>query len=257
MTVSKNNIRKEILHNLKTIGFSEREARIYLFLTEKLETTPYIISQALSIPRATVYQNLETMRKQGVVIASRKNGTLHYSPESFTKLKDIMETKQKALHAVLPQLQTLVSTSTLHEPSSHVYLGTEATKQVWEDMLESYRIQKITHTYVTSSIRIYESYGNYFTNWIERRKNISHLTTHLIFPESERNNPSLTGPFKNEQFKFLPDEFLYPGEITVYGNKTAVFFFDKDEPYAIVLQSPEIADIFTRTLKILWLTAKE
>ena len=257
MTQTLHDLRKDVVGHLKILGLSEREADIYICLTERLETTPYIISQALSIPRTTVYQTLETLRAQGLVLTSKKNGVKYYSPESFHRLKELVETKKRALQMVLPQLQLLSSSARLHEPTSHVYLGIEATKQVWEDMLESYRSRKTTQSYVTSSVRIYEAYGQYFTDWLNRRKSISRLMTYLIFPESERNSASLTGPFEGERFRFLPDEYLYPGEITVYGDKTAIFFFGGEQSYAIVLHSPEIADIFTRTLKLLWTAAQE
>jgi sugar-specific transcriptional regulator TrmB len=249
-------MKKDVLKNLRDLGLSEREACVYLCLVEKTETTPYVVATELSLPRTTVYQTLEKLRRQGLVLASRKNRTRYYSPESFARLKELVETKQKALQLALPRLQALADASRLHEPTSHVYLGLEATKAVWEDMLEVYRKQKVALAYGTGSVEIYRLYGAYFSEWVERRWKLR-MKTLLIFPESQRSALPFERHPDREDIRFLPDEFLYSGEITVYGSKTAVFSFDGERTYAIVIDSPEIAEIFTRTFRLMWQAAKE
>ncbi len=249
-------MKKELLSQLRDIGLSEKEASIYLCLVEKLETTPYIASTALSLPRTTVYQTLEKLRKQGLVLSSKKNGVRHYSPESFSRLSALVESKRKALQLALPQLQALADSSRLHEPTSHVYLGLEATKAVWEDILETYTKRRPSIAYGTADTRMYRLYGEYFSDWIRRRWELP-MTTLLIFPQSQKGSLPFKANPEKEQVKFLPDEFLYSGEITVYGDKVALFCFDEERTYAIVMHSPEMAEIFTKTLKFMWHAAQE
>lgn len=246
---------RELLKNLNDLGFSDREALIYMALVKRLETTAYDLAKILSLPRTTVYQTLEKMRKQGLVLTSQKNKVLHYSTESFSHLSDLVEIRKKALALVIPKLQELSSKSGLKEPTSHVYIGLEATKTVWEDILLEYKNKSIKQTYGTATSKIFTIYGNYFFDWVKRRRNLK-LFTGLIFPESDRNKIPVGNEVEKESFRFLNDEYLYPGELTVYGNKTAIFSFDKKEPHVIVIESPEVAEIFNRMLKLMWSVSK-
>lgn len=246
---------KELVKNLRDLGFNEREALIYIALVERVECTAYELAQTLSLPRTTIYQFLEKMRQRGIVLVARKNKVRHYSAESFSRLKELVEIREKALNLVLPQLQELTLGARLREPTSHVYLGLAATKAVWEDMLHVYAVKKIVQTYVVVAPVVFSVYGDYLIDWVERRRKLS-VCTMFVVPESARNKWPIAVRDDKEKARFLADEYLYPGEITVYGNKTAIFSFDKKQPYVIVIDSPEIAEIFIRNFKLMWRVAK-
>ncbi len=62
----------ELLLVLKTIGFSDCEARIYLAVLELKEALPSSISKRLKLKRPSVYVILERLEGKGLLYAIKK-----------------------------------------------------------------------------------------------------------------------------------------------------------------------------------------
>ncbi len=242
---------------LRQYGLSQNEARVYIFLLKKIEGSAYEIAEALGIPKTTVYDTLEGLKKSGLVSNFQKNGTRFYTPENLNRLEEILNQKQTALQEVAPILRNYVEEARLKGPSVKFYIGKKNAKIIWEDMIETYTRKKPRVAYGISHFgELEKMFPRYIYNWIERRRKFP-MITKLIFPESDRKNVEGFVDPKTEEVRYIPDNFLYPGEVTTYGDKVGIMTFDKKEPQTIIVESKELREMFERNFEFMWEMAKK
>lgn len=242
---------------LRQYGLSQNEARVYMFLLKKIEGSAYEVSQALTIPKTTVYDTLEGLKTLGLVTSFQKNGTRFYTPESLNRLQDILTHKQAALQEVAPILKTYVEEARLKGPSVKFYVGKKKAKVIWEDMLETYTKNKTRVAYGISHFgELEKMFPRYIHDWITRRRKFP-MMTKLIFPESDRKEVENFVDSRVEEVRYIPDNFLYPGEVTTYGDKVGIMTFGKSEPQTIIIESKELREMFERNFEFMWEMAKK
>lgn len=240
---------KNLINSLISYGLTENEAVIYVCLLQKLEASVFEIAKETSIPRATVYITLEKMKKSLLVSSLRKNNVLYYTPESTSRLKKILEDKQKTLEEVLPQLNALINTDT-NKPNTRIYIGHDGVKIVLEDILETMRNEKLHTLLAASRSDIVHYFPKYFPEWLKRREGLS-IRTKLIIPEKERVD-HVFDPNELRETRFLPTEFLFDATVEIYGNKLAFFSLRDGEVYSIIVESRPIADMFKQFFLFAW-----
>ncbi|MFA4815531.1 MAG: helix-turn-helix domain-containing protein [Candidatus Gracilibacteria bacterium] len=97
-------VKEELLGKLRDIGFSEKEAKIYLTVLELKEALPGSIARRSGVKRSTAYLLLDQLAKRGLLTSIKKNGHLFYqakNPQVF--IKEELE-KSENLHASLEDL---------------------------------------------------------------------------------------------------------------------------------------------------------
>ena len=89
-TVASIMIDESILFELKNIGMSEYEARVYIILSALRVATAREIHEQTKIPRGRVYETLASLAQRGFIVSSGKSPA-RYSPvdviQTFEKLK--------------------------------------------------------------------------------------------------------------------------------------------------------------------------
>src|SRR3546814_6799297 len=63
----------DLLQDLKRLGFTEYEARVYVQLLRQNPATAYEIAKAASVPRPNTYHALEALAKRGAVLPVSEN----------------------------------------------------------------------------------------------------------------------------------------------------------------------------------------
>ncbi|HLN30969.1 MAG TPA: helix-turn-helix domain-containing protein [Gemmataceae bacterium] len=66
----------DCLESLKAFGFTELEARAYVFLLGESPSTGYRVAQAIDKPAANTYKALESLRNKGAVVGEAGDGKL-------------------------------------------------------------------------------------------------------------------------------------------------------------------------------------
>lgn len=150
----------ELLLGLKTIGFSDCEARIYLAVLELKEALPSSISKRLKLKRPSVYVILERLEGKGLLHSVKKNGYLRYcikNPDLF------IEEEMKRSATIKSYLENLKSglskLHSLHEIKEEklevaVFKGTEALKQM-KGTIRRFKGKIHQHAYLSNEIIFY------------------------------------------------------------------------------------------------------
>lgn len=63
---------------LKSLGLSDNEIKVYLYLLTHGESIASVIAKRLDMKRATIYPIIESLEKQELISTFEKNGTMHF-----------------------------------------------------------------------------------------------------------------------------------------------------------------------------------
>lgn len=70
----------ELIHQLKKLGFNEYESKSYTTLVQNGTSTAYQVSKISGIPRARIYDTLESLVEKGIVLKEEFEKSMVYSP---------------------------------------------------------------------------------------------------------------------------------------------------------------------------------
>lgn len=106
----------ELNNDLEKIGFSEKEAIVYLAILRIGKTTPAKVSKITRLNRPTVYSVVKTLISKGVISGDLADKSLHIAPlpiESLNALieksKDEIKIKEKIVHEVIEELKVITA----------------------------------------------------------------------------------------------------------------------------------------------------
>ena len=85
------------LKDLKKIGLTEGEVKIYSALLELGETTRTKLAKKSGISPSKVYDVANRLLEKGVISSVKKNGVIHFSAASPDKLTDFIKRKEEEL----------------------------------------------------------------------------------------------------------------------------------------------------------------
>ncbi|AOH56849.1 transcriptional regulator [Peribacillus muralis] len=71
---------QDIIEKLQSLGFSQYEAKAYVSLVRQGQASAYQVSKESGIPRARIYEILNGLQEEGVVIKEEINDSIQYSP---------------------------------------------------------------------------------------------------------------------------------------------------------------------------------
>lgn len=242
--------------NLRTFGFSEKEADVYIALLELGRGTVSKISTRAGINRTTGYDILNSLVSKGVVSISGKEPKQEYAAESPTSITQYLKrvAEQTAVYIqkseeLLPELDLLYTKK--NRPKIRFYEGTDGLKHVYEDTLTS---SEPIRAYATVD-DMHNALPNYFPEYYKRRakKNIS---IRAIVPETPtgRERQSHDTEEKRE-IAFVPsDKYYFSPEINIYDNKIMIASWR--EKLGIIIESEEIADAMKKIYELAWAESK-
>jgi sugar-specific transcriptional regulator TrmB len=228
---------------LKNLGFSEKEATVYLTLLELNEALPAAIARKSGLKRPTTYLVLETLQARGVVSSIKKSGVLYFQaskPELFLEKERrhvaAMDQTLDTLATALPELQSLHQQYAV-TPQMSVYYGKEGLIQVMEDTLTT----KTELLCWANPELAYSLLEDYYPSYI-RKKVKRKIWLRGIFCQDE-----IAEKFKRKGKKELRDIRLIPkkdypfkNEINIYDDKVAII--SHEDQVGVIIQNKNIAD---------------
>ena len=251
-----NDLVKELPTTLHALGFSAKEATVYVALLELGKGTVTEIARKASINRTTGYDILDSLASKGVVNVSGKEPKQEYAaepPESVTTyLKHEAEAARERIQkaeVLIPQLRSVHATQ--NRPRIKFYEGTEGLKQVYEDTLTS-----------TETIRAYANAGevnegipNYFPEYYKRRAR-KNIAIRAIFPQTPAGIArSAFDAEEKREVAFVPiEKYYFSPEINIYDNKVMIASWR--EKLGVIIESAEIADAMKKIYELAWAEAK-
>jgi sugar-specific transcriptional regulator TrmB len=249
--------KNELKELLLGVGFSEKEAAVYLAILALGRGTASQMARAAHIHRTTVYEILGELFDKGLVTLSGREPKQEYVAESPDRLQEYIseqvKIKQKELKQVesilIPQLKSIHAVG--NRPKVMFYEGEEGMRKVYEDTLTSHE-----------PIRAYADLGNmyiglpgYFPEYFRRRAGKG-IAIRAIVPDTEAGRERKK--FDKEEMREIAlvprEKFQFTPEINVYDNKVMIASWK--EKLGIIIESGEISDAMKTIYELAWAEAK-
>jgi len=238
---------------LKEIGFSPNEAKIYEVVLAKGEATVAEIAKQTGIHRRSCYDTLQRLVDKGIIfpIFDRKESL--YAAADPDKLFQMVREREKTFKRILPGLEYLKEKSTVTE-SAFIYRGKEGYKNYLRDR---YRVAEDTY--------FFSAKGNWTTDEeaLGLEKDFQRVIKkykrdfRILFDPRVRENKRVQKT-TIAKFKFLPEGFPTPGNVDVFGDYVAIFVNRNqigefgDDGLIFMIVSSELAESYRTWFKMVW-----
>lgn len=252
-----NEATNERTESLLEVGFSPKEAKVYLALLKLGRGSVTKISREAQILRTTAYDVLNSLFNKNLVTLSGKEPKQEYVAESpdqikkyiNTELENKRESLKRAEIELIPQLKSIYNISA--RPKVMFYEGTEGVEQVYEDTLTS-------HETIRAYANVNEMHlalPKYFPQYYKRRR-ASGISIRAILPANEAGlDRSTKDNDEARESALVPaDKFYFSPEINIYDNKVMIASWK--EKLGIIIESQEIADAMKTIFELAWSEAK-
>ena len=236
---------------LKSMGFSELEARVYVAALSLGKASPSNLAQKSGVKRPTLYKFLPVLKARGLLkeeVSGRRRLLVAEDPQLIL---DTKRSEMELLEKTIPELRALFGSVSLR-PKLTSFDGSEGLKHLYMEVL---RVKKPILEFVSLeniSPEMEEYSKNYF---IPQRVNRGIPIRILI-----------SGPTKSQLLEIITKDFLlrevrvlekkhYPIPLDCYitGTLTAFILYRSDsEPVGILIDSAEIATTMASLFEIGW-----
>lgn len=252
-----------ILETLRKIGFSEKEAKVYMQLIRLGAQPVSTIAQKAEINRTTTYDIITTLTRKGLISSIKKGSATYFKAldpknllnylerEKVEQTKKI-EKQQKEISALLPALISLENPEST-KPKVTFYEGEKGMRQAYEDTLTSSETI-LAYANVES---MHEGLPNFFPEYYQRRGVEKKIHIKAICPDNKTSKERhKKDKAENRESILIPaNEYDFSPEINIYDDK--VLYASWREKMAIIIKSKEIADFHKKMYKLCWAQAKK
>lgn len=233
---------------LKELGLTDNEVKIYILLLENGMMNPAQISQKLGLHRGYVYDALERMQEKEIVNIILESNKKQYQATEPENLLEILKFKLEGLQKIIPNL-TKISKSRKEEVKVELHKGKRSYRTLLKDIIATIKQNdEVLLTGVDEKNLIENVEPIYLKQYfnIIKQKNIKER---VIMKKTKKKFK-----IKNVKHKFLDDKDIGTTEHLIYGNKVAIFILGNPHNL-IIINNKEVADSYRKQFEILWKVA--
>lgn len=222
---------------LQNIGFSEKEAKIYLALLELKEALPSTISRRSGVKRPTTYVVLEQMQAKRIVKSLKKGKLDYFQPINPYTLLEKHYNKYNALEKAIPELLQLHDKYAI-TPQMTVFEGKEGLIRMMEDTLTSSEDLLVwaDTTLVTTTIL-----QDYYPTYIKKKVANKLWVRGVVCYDDAALKFKNRGKSELRELYLIPKEkYPFKNEINIYEDKVAII--SHEDKIGAIIQNQNIAE---------------
>ena len=232
---------------LQEIGFTEKEALVYLALMELGSGTVTDIAQRAKLKRSIIYIILEGLIKRGYVSELPDTKINRYVAAEPTKILSDLKNKTADFKNLLPSLLAIYN-KTIWKPKINYFEGKEGVRSVYR-----YIAQIKKASFISSTKRIAEHLPEEVESWVTGKldKSSPLVGRHLLV--NTAIDRDFTKRLKNtdHQFRFLPQNLTLDMDVSIYENKVALTSLG-EHLFIVVIESKELYNSMKTVFDLLW-----
>lgn len=257
---------QKIQKELEKFGLSKNQVLIYVFLVTHQENRIQEISNAIQIPRSSVYESLKGLQEVGLIEEIIDDHFKKYRPYSINTIKHQVSDKivqfQKQLieldniekHlSLLPKTQSLISTSVRY------YKGISGARQLLWNTLRA-----------KNTVYVYSAWGRgryvgikFYKSFVSESKGRK-VKERVVVNPSERLLNSIKkyvgSPVSRTAIADIravnPESILIKGETFIYNNIFALIYLQDEEINGFEIESKNFTETQRSIFETLWKMAK-
>lgn len=254
------------MEELKKIGLSDNEAKVYLALLELGSATVQQIAQKAEVNRPTTYVQLESLMKDGLVTFFEKSpNNKKYKPKTYFRAEDPeylqkligreknqINERERELTSVLPELGRLFA-SFGERPRVRFFDGVEGLKTMDEECLKT-KNKLIEGAMSLDDVE--KIFPPETDNYPERRIKKG-IRTRGIYTSSRGPVLKASDQKMLRETRFVPiDKYPFACDINIYDDTVSLASVRK-KPFGVLIENKEIADSLRSLLKLAWEAAEK
>ncbi len=237
----------------KSLGFSEREIKIYLALLELGQSTVGPIASKTKIQHSKVYQTLEKLIDKGLVNYIIKSKTKFFQAQDPKQIMAMIKEKEVQFKEILPKLQEKQKFSMCPQ-TAIVYEGYKAIKFMFNVLLEELHKKSYYYAFVFKEEYLFSETASTFLRQIHmnlaEKKVEDKLIAHISIKKEFKKNYS---NIKNLKCRFM--SINLPLGLMVIDDRVINWVWG-ERPTAIEIVSKQISEQYKKFFLELWKIAK-
>lgn len=236
---------------LEKLGFSDKEAKIYLALLELGQGSVVDIAAKADLKRTTVYNFLPEMLRKGLVKAGARKKRRFFFVENLQHLKAETEERLETVNGILPELRAIHNVIP-YKPKISFYEGLGGMKELYQDTLDSLSAGDTLLSYIgMADFYNYmpKEYEDYYVAERVRRK----IRLRMIAPWSKEAQVWKDEAVKNlREVKIVNNpDFKFRADTEIYANKVALISF-RENFMGVIIESKEISEMQRIAFELMW-----
>lgn len=242
-----------MINELKNLGLSDNEAKVYLAMLELGPSSVIEIARKAEVNRPTAYVQIESLKKRGLVSTQMKGKKQIYIAESPEHLEGMLDNQlhqiavQKEMFSgVLPNLLSLYQ-SAGSRPTVRFFEGKEGLMQMQNIFFKSGQKEVLG---ITNFDDVFSVFPNHLKTHPSQRikKGIS---SKLIY-SSSKGEIMPSSPELLRETRFIPPEKMpFNGDVNILGNMVAITSL-KGNISGVIIEHSDIAESFRGFFNFLW-----
>ena len=225
---------------LKTLGFTDSEAVIYLASIELGPAPVQDLAKQANVSRVTTYAVIESLSERGLMSSVEKGKKKLFVAESPERLVSFVHGRVQEMSATLKEVESTLGELRLlqkgEKPVVKLFEGKEALKAILDDVVAS-KAKHIDEFGNLDEIIRYNSRLELMPYYKQLDANKTHTRGYYLAKEQEMK----PGRTSHSTEVLDPSKFSFGGDIFVYGSKVALSTF-RGKQISILIESQDIAD---------------
>ncbi len=231
---------------LKELGLTENEVRIYLVLLQQGDRNPAQVAEALGLHRGYVYDTLERMHEKEIVSIVLAAGKKQYRATAPQTLAKLLEDRARQFAAIVPKLQAL-RLSEKSDTKAELHQGKKAVRALLKDAGSHGNGEMISIGVDEEKLLAAEPiYMEQYFNALKERK----IRERVIIKKGAK---MIKHP--NVQYREVDPSFIGNVMQFIYGHKVALFI-DGTPNNLIIIENKIVADTYRAQFELLWNSAQ-
>lgn len=243
--------------NLKDLGLSSEEIRIYLALLEFGTSSVAGISRLTKIGRINCYHHIEKLLKKGFIRRSEKSKIAQFSAENPRVFINRQMEKLNLAKDLVPELLAL-SSQNPRKPRIQFFEGKAGIKNIFDQMLEHAGGEIVSFSnFEKLSSFLPEFLPHHFEERLEQK-----IKTRFISPRTKtaeefqvRFFPKKFDERLLEIFLISSEEFYFDSDISIFGGSIAIMNLSEENPVGVLIENPELFRTQKTIFDLAWLGA--
>lgn len=234
---------------LKTLGFTDSEATIYLTSIELGPAPVQDLARRAKVSRVTTYAVIESLSERGLMSSVEKGKKKLFVAESPERLVSFVHGRVREMEATLKEVESTLSELRLmqkgEKPVVKLFEGKEALKAIEDDLLPTKpeMIQEFGNLDALTKMYPPEARQEFFKEFdkLKTKRHLFYLTDEI--------EPMVTDKHHLKVYPHTEKKFF--GDIFVYGNKVALSTV-RGKLISILIESDDIADTLRALFEHSW-----
>lgn len=244
---------KSLLTVLQSVGLNEQEAAVYHASLSLGSSTILKLARVTGIKRTTVYSLVESLKVKGLMNIEHKGLKKLYAPEDPQKLATVLQSKEKQLLQVLPELSSLFNLKG-DEATIKYYEGLEGIKTVYEGLIRDIKPGE-KYMVISNQEQWLNLDPKYFQNFLERRAKLP-IDIRMLLQDSKtaRDFQKFQNNF-NLRLKILPVDTSLITNLVITPQKVVIHQLINPLS-AIVIENKSTVQMHQQLFEIIWNSVK-